>query len=175
MHFDTMMESGLSRPANSRAMMFRAVVVAYLSFVALAGPSFCCCTAGKVGTWLASVSGTAEGHVHHHACCGGHSKKSPVATSPSTGCETLVRGAGHDDDCSCPELSSEAIVTSHQLDAAKLLDDSGHGLDWPLPSAMLPARVAVADGRSTRGHPTGSPFVHLSGQEILRALQRFLL
>ena len=155
--------------------MFRAVLFAYFFCVALAGPSFCCCTAGKVGAWLASVSGTAEGNVHSHACCGAHSKKSPVATSPLTDSETLVRNAGRNHDCSCPELCSEAIVAPHQIDAAKLLDDSESGLDWPLPSAMLSARVAVADGRSTRGHPAGSPFIHLSGQEILRALQRFLL
>lgn len=170
-----MTELGRRRPANSRVAMFRVAIVAYLTFFALAGPSFCCCTAGRVGAWLASVSGAAEGHDHSHACCGAHSKKSPVATSPVTGCESLVRGTGHDDDCSCPELSSEAIVAPHHFDAAKLLDESGSGLDWPLPAAMLPARVAVADGRSTRGHPAGSSFAYLSGQEILRALQRFLL
>jgi hypothetical protein len=155
--------------------MFRVAVVAYLSFVALAGPSFCCCTAGKVGAWLASVTRSADVHAPAHACCGAHSKKAHVATRATTDCDFLVGGTGHGDDCSCPELSSEAIVAAPPLDAAKLLDDSGTSLDWPLPSAILPARIAIADGRSTRGHPCASAFVHLSGQEILRALQRFLL
>lgn len=170
-----MKELGRRRPVNSRVAMFRVAVVAYFSFVALAGPSFCCCTAGKVGAWLASVTRSADVHAPAHACCGAHSKKAHVTTPAPTGYESLVRNAGRDHDCSCPELSSEAIVAPQQVDAAKLLDDAGSGLDWPLPSAMFPARVAVADGRSTRGHPAGSSFVHLSGQKILRALQRFLL
>jgi hypothetical protein len=154
--------------------MFRLAFIAYLSFVALAGPSFCCCTAQRVGAWLAGATASADANAPMHTCCSG--KRSLQATAPARadGRCPVVLPASDGHDCQCPEHDSEAVPSSQRLDTAKSLDEAGSAVAW-IPVALLSVQFRREEGQILRGRPGWTSFAHLSGQEILRALQRFLL
>ena len=156
--------------------MFRLAFLAYLSFVALAGPSFCCCTAQKVGAWLAGSTNSADAQAPMHTCCSGKRSLQATATVPARpdGCGPTVQPASDGHDCQCPEHDSEAVPSSQRLDTSKSLDEAGSAVAWPA-VALLSVPFRMEEGQASRGRPGWTSFAHLSGQEILRALQRFLL
>ncbi|HEV7280527.1 MAG TPA: hypothetical protein VGN57_10000 [Pirellulaceae bacterium] len=154
--------------------MFRLAFIAYLSFVALAGPSFCCCTAQKVGVWLAGAMASADAHAPMHTCCSGKKSLQPTAPARSDERCPVVLPASDGHDCQCPEHDSEAVPSSQRLDTAKSLDEAGSAIAWPA-VALLSVPFRMEDGQASRGRPIRTSFAHLSGREILCALQRFLL
>lgn len=154
--------------------MFRLAFIAYLTFAALAGPSFCCCTATKIGAWLAGATASADAHAPMHTCCSGKRSVQPTAPARSDARCPVVLPASDGHDCQCPDHDSEAVPSAQRLDTAKSLDEAGSAVAWP-PVALLSVLFRMEEGQASRGRPGWTSFAHLSSQEILRALQRFLL
>jgi hypothetical protein len=170
-------------------IMFRLVVITYLTISAALGPAFCCCHINKIFPWLGSTSccGKANAsltepnqHSHRHSHYSGgsadhHPDKDIGHPDKDIGFDTannqLQPDSNHEShkpcESKCPCGKEDPGLIVSYSDASSLVAISV-GMAWPFVDYSSLAQTELSGKAAISGIKTPAA---LSGREILRAYQ----
>jgi len=149
--------------------MLRLAVISYLTFAALAGPWFCCCSAARIAAMLQgepAASACVHGHCCHHDDADQHTDKQrfPFKHTPDPA-----------KPCPCQENRPVAAhVDAANQEVIRQLE-RGESL-VPVLVHQISFDLGVCSASVIRLHESqeSSAFPHLTGREILHTLQTYL-